>query len=94
MITWDENKRRENLQKHGIDFADLEVIFDYPMLSEEDSDAAYCEVRLKSLALFRGGVVVVIWTPRDDNARIISCRYGDKHETQKYFRKLFHPRAN
>ena len=94
MITWDENKRQENLRKHGIDFADLEAVFDYPMLSEEDSDAGYHEIRLNSLGLFRWDVVVMIWTPRADNARIISCRYGDKHETQKYFRNLFHPRTN
>jgi uncharacterized DUF497 family protein len=33
MITWDEPKRRENLQKHEIDFADLESVFDGPMVS-------------------------------------------------------------
>ena len=94
MMTWDDNKRRENLRKHGIDLADLEAVFDYPMLSEQDSGAGHNEIRLKSLCMFRGNVVVMIWTARDDNARIISCRYGDKHETQKYFRNLFHPRTN
>ncbi|WP_090323485.1 BrnT family toxin [Duganella sp. CF517] len=94
MITWDENKRKKNLRKHGIDFADLEAVFDYPILSDEDSDAGQDEMRIKSLCLFRGDVVVIIWTPRPDNARIISCRYGDKHETQEYFGNLFHPGTN
>ena len=33
MISWDEPKRRENLRKHKIDLADLESVFDYPMVS-------------------------------------------------------------
>lgn len=28
MITWDQKKRAANLKKHGIDFADLGVLFD------------------------------------------------------------------
>jgi uncharacterized protein len=32
MITWDEAKRRENLRKHKIDLADLEPVFDNPMV--------------------------------------------------------------
>ena len=40
MITWDEPKRRENIRKHKIDLADLEPIFDYPMVTVEDSVSA------------------------------------------------------
>lgn len=35
MITWDKPKRRANLQKHKVDFADLEPVFDNPMVSVE-----------------------------------------------------------
>jgi uncharacterized DUF497 family protein len=31
MLTWDENKRHQNLKRYGIDFADLESVFDYPV---------------------------------------------------------------
>ncbi|MYN18711.1 hypothetical protein GTP81_18335 [Rugamonas sp. FT107W] len=31
MITWDENKRKGNLKKHRIDFADLDVLFNHYM---------------------------------------------------------------
>ena len=66
MITWDERKRRENIRKHRIDLADLEPVFDYPMITVEDTRERYGELRLQSLGMWRGRVVFLIWTPRDD----------------------------
>jgi uncharacterized protein len=37
MISWDEAKRRENLRKHRIDLAELEPVFDAPMVTVEDN---------------------------------------------------------
>lgn len=48
MITWDRSKRLENLAKHGIDLTDLESVFDYPPITDEDDRAAYGEQRLVS----------------------------------------------
>lgn len=88
MITWDDTKRTTNLQKHdGIDLADLECIFDYPMITVEDSRDAYGEMRLQSLCWYNARVVFLVWTERNSNAHLISCRYGDKHETRKYFKE-------
>jgi len=87
MLTWDENKRQSNLTKHGIDFADLEHIFDFYMHTEEDKRTPYVEKRFRSLCLFRGQVVVLIWAEQPQTDRIISCRYGLKHETRDYFKK-------
>ncbi|NGZ86602.1 BrnT family toxin [Duganella aceris] len=94
MLTWDENKRRKNLQDHGIDFADLEAIFDLPLHSEEDRTENHYELRLRSLGLLRGEIVLMIWAPASDGGRIISCRYGDKYETRKYFKSVLHSRTN
>ncbi len=88
MITWDETKRQKNLQLHGIDLAEVECIFDAPMLTVEDTRLYYGEQRLQSLAWFRGRVVFLVWTERDDDARLISCRYGDKNETRAYFKAI------
>ncbi len=35
-----------------------------------------------------GRVVFLVWTERGDEAHLISCRYGDKHETRAYFKAL------
>ena len=49
MISWDEAKRRENLRKHRIDLAELEPVFDAPMITVEDNRESYGELRLQSL---------------------------------------------
>ena len=89
MITWHETKRTLNKQRHdGIDLADLECLFDSPMVTVKDTRAAYGEERLQSLCWYRGRVVFLVWTERGDEAQLISCRYGDKHETRNYFKAI------
>ena len=86
MITWDEPKRRENIKKHGLDLADLESVFDQPMISVEDSRQSYGELRVQSLGMWQGRVVFLVWTPRgDETAHIISYRYADRKETDAFF---------
>jgi uncharacterized DUF497 family protein len=89
MITWDEPKRRGNLRKHKIDLAELESVFDFPMVTVEDDREHYGELRLQSLAMWRGRVVFLVWTPRGaDTAHLISCRYADRTQTEDYFSAL------
>jgi len=88
MITYDETKRAANLAKHGIDLAECGSVFDAPMLTEEDTREAYGEQRLKSLCWLKGRVAVLIWVDRKDFPHLISCRYGDKHETHDYFKAV------
>jgi uncharacterized DUF497 family protein len=85
VITYDEAKRRANIQKHGIDFAECGAIFDAPMQTKEDDRLPYGEIRLRSLGLFFARVVVLIWTEREEGPHIISCRWGSKDETKRYF---------
>jgi len=90
MVTYDETKRRRNIKDHdGIDLAECESIFDWPLVTEEDTRKAYGEQRLKSFGLLKGRVVVLIWTERATGAHLISCRYGDKDEARKYFKAAF-----
>ena len=88
MIVWDKTKREKNLKAHGIDLAEVGCVFDAPMVTVEDEREQYGEHRLQSLGWFRNRVVFLVWTERDESARVISCRYGDKHETRAYFEAL------
>ena len=88
MITWDEPKRQLTLKKHGIDLAELESAFDTPMVTVEDDRQAYGELRLQSLAMWRGRVVFLVWTERQTAAHLISCRYADRSQTKTYFEAL------
>lgn len=88
MSAWDEPKCRANLRKHRIDLAELEPIFDYPMITVEDSRESYGELRLQSLGMWQGRVVFLVWTPRgEDTAHLISCRYADRQEADDYFKQ-------
>ena len=40
---WDENKNNENIQKHGLDFADARQVFENPLLSKLDDREDYAE---------------------------------------------------
>jgi uncharacterized DUF497 family protein len=82
-------KRRANLRKHGIDLAELEPVFDLPMITVEDDRLYYGEMRLQSLGMWRGRVVLLVWTPRGDAAaHLISCRYADRTQAESYFSSL------
>ncbi len=89
MIGRDESKRRENIRRHAIDLADLESVFDFPMITVEDDRVRYGELRLQSLGMWRGRVVFLVWTPRgDDTAHRISCRHADRTQVEDYFSAL------
>jgi uncharacterized DUF497 family protein len=59
MFKWDEPKRQENLEKHGIDFGDAEDIFGGYTVTAEDTREAYGEPRFLTLGLLHGQVVSV-----------------------------------
>jgi uncharacterized DUF497 family protein len=88
MISWDDRKRLTNLRKHGIDLADLESAFDLPMITVEDGRETYGELRLQSLAMWRGRIIFLVWTARLNTAHLISCRYADRSQIQSYFESI------
>lgn len=84
-MSYDPAKRSRNARKHAVDLAECEAVFDAPMLTREDSRAAYGEQRLISLGLLKARVVVLVWTDREDGPRLISCREAQPHEQEAYF---------
>jgi uncharacterized DUF497 family protein len=89
VVTYDENKRRINLSDHGIDLAEVAPAFDFPMVTDEDDRLAYGEARYCSLAWLSDRVVYLVWTERDGETRVISCREGTRHETRRYMQNAF-----
>ncbi len=88
MITWDETKRKLNLRKHGIDFRDVEEIFDGPTVTAEDTRQAYGDQRWVALGILNGVVVSMTYTERKDDLRIISIRKALKHEARFYISQI------
>jgi uncharacterized DUF497 family protein len=42
---WDDEKNEANIRKHGIDFADVHMMFNTPMLVDIDDRNEYSEER-------------------------------------------------
>jgi uncharacterized DUF497 family protein len=51
MITYDDAKRQENINKHGFDFVGCDVVFDGITLTFEDRRSLYGESRFQTLGL-------------------------------------------
>lgn len=88
---WDPGKAKENLRKHGVDFADAVIALeDDNALTIEDSD--HDELRFKTLGMGPTlNVLFVVHCERTGNCiRIISARKADKRETKVYFQDLSH----
>lgn len=85
---WDENKRQVNLQRHEIDFTDVEQIFENDIYTFIDDRFDYGEIRFVSFGLLDGAVAAVVYTETDEIIRVISIRRATKNEQQIYFKKI------
>jgi len=86
--TWDETKRQANIEKHGIDFADVPPMFDGDVFTIEDLRFDYGEARYITFGLLQYRVIVVAHTEDDNVIRIISARKATKHEEKNYFEEI------
>ena len=85
---WDEHKRQANVKKHGIDFMDVPELFDGDVVILPDERLDYGETRFIIIGILRNQVIVVAYTERSDNIRIISARKETKNETIYYFQRI------
>ena len=83
-MEFDPRKAAANLKKHGVAFADAEpVIYDERALTMDDEvDGETRCVTIGRDAL--GRVLVVVWTERNDDVRMISARLAEAKEKQAY----------
>jgi len=81
---WDPAKARANRRKHGVGFPDAVGAFEDPLaLTGEDSHPT--EDRFATLGLdFLGRLVLVSWTWRGDDIRLISARLATPRERRQY----------
>lgn len=86
-LEWDENKRRSNKLKHGLDFFDAHLVFTDEALIEEDQRKDYGEQRYNLIGPISARLIVVTFSKRDDGARIISMRKANQREQKKYNQK-------
>jgi len=84
-IIWDPVKAKSNFQKHKIRFSDAEnVLYDPMALTVEDQDIEgekrFVTVGSDSI----GRIVLVVYTYRKDEIRLISARKATPSERKHY----------
>jgi uncharacterized DUF497 family protein len=80
---WDENKRRYNLDKHGIDFMDaIEIFHDLNRMEFENTRKE--ETRFQTIGMVNDIVLFLVYTIRGRKKRIISVRRASKNERKAY----------
>ena len=84
VFEWDENKNNSNIKKYLIDFNDAKSVFDGFMLLKEDIRKDYGEKRFIGIGMMHSLEVVIVWTKRQNNIRIISARKANAAEREKY----------
>lgn len=84
-LRYDPAKATANLGKHGVSFADAEgVLLDPLAVTVEDPDASG-ERRFVTIGLSTAGeLLVVVWTEREDECRLISARRPTRKERNQY----------
>jgi len=88
-FTWDETKNAINRQKHGIDFVDVSVMFDYPMVTFLDQRKEYGEDRWIGIGWLGDILAIVVYTePKTGTTRIISARKATRHEQSIYTEEI------
>ena len=84
-IVWDPEKARINLEKHGMRFSDAEIVlYDPHALTQEDKDAVN-EQRFVTIGMDAiGRVLIVVYTYRGEDIRLMSARSATKRERESY----------
>ena len=84
--TWDKNKSRSNLAKHGIDFGVAELIFRDALSSSRVDHNSLEEERWQTIGQVGHNVLFVVHTAPDASrpGRIISARPASRRERKAY----------
>jgi len=81
---WNPDKAAANLSKHGIDFSDTVSVFS-DALAVTISEERFDEERFITVGMDAfGRVLVVVYTWRGEEIRLISARKATRQERQQY----------
>ncbi len=84
---WDVEKEQANIAKDRLDFQTAARVFLDPFRLEVEDDRGYDELRWNAIGMVDGRVLVVAYTIRGANYRIISAR-GAAPRERRYYHNL------
>ena len=86
IFEYDPAKAQTNWQKHGVSFAEAELVFFDPLaIHDVDPDSMIDEERFITVGIGNSGrLLVVVYTMRSDTVRLISARLATRQEAKAY----------
>ena len=92
---FDPKKDSANLKKHSVSLTEGDGVLSDPLAVTIEDESAEGEQRFVTLgANTFGSLMVVVWTPRDDDIRIISVRKPTPKERRSYEEEITFPKAS
>ena len=87
--TFDPKKDAANLKRHGVSLTEGDGVLNDPLAVTIEDESAEGEQRFVTLgANTFGSLMVVVWTPRNDDVRIISVRKPTPKERRSYEKRV------
>ena len=83
-IEFDEAKYKFTLETRGLDMKRANEVFAGSTLTAEDRRRNYGERRFITIGHLDDRMVVLVWTPRNEDQRIVSMRKANEREQAKY----------
>jgi uncharacterized DUF497 family protein len=84
-VRFDPRKNAANLNKHGVSLAEGDGVLNDPLALTIEDDSAEGEQRFVSIGMNAfGSLMVVAYTYRGDDVRLISVRKADPKERRAY----------
>ena len=81
---WDEEKRHQNIRKHGIDFLKAKTIWCGDVVEYISLQDYHGEERWMAMGELNGDFVTVVFTWRGVSRRLISARKARRYEQEDY----------
>jgi uncharacterized DUF497 family protein len=82
---WDVGKAEQNVRKHGVSFGDAEGVLNDPLARTIEDPDVLGERRFVAIGLGNAGeLLVVIYTERGGEYRLISARRATRKERKTY----------
>lgn len=83
-ITYDPAERAWTIRERGLDFEDAASVFAGWTIDIPDLRRDYGEPRINTVGFLNRRMVIVYWTPRGGDRRIISMRRANDREKAHY----------
>jgi uncharacterized protein len=83
---WDQSKAASNVKKHGVSFEEAKTVFDNPLAAIFD-DEAHSVGEQREIIIGhsqRNRLLLIAFTERSGNVRIISARLATRQEREDY----------